>query len=105
MPFDFNGHLIKETEVVGIGPLKAVYDLTSAEYTLYGSTRLRYVVHLRNHSITIEDGPFFLSVAAEDLKPNEEGSIGGQKEYMAFMDEYEKVKQKIVRELGRDIPY
>lgn len=91
MKIELNGHLIKKSEIVGIGPLMIVDTQNSAEWALYASRRYFYVIHLRNHDIKIESDWYrFQSIPEDQLADNKKAASEWKQRYDRQRNEIEK---------------
>lgn len=55
-----HGHIIKESEIIGIGPLLLKHNNDDALRALYSPRKLFYQIYLKNQSITIESEWFYV---------------------------------------------
>lgn len=91
---DICHHIIKESEVVGIGPLMLKLHPDQVQRELYGSRKLYFFLHLKNQSVKIE------SDYLDSLDPKNAGAHVLKK----FQEDYEKAKTAVHDIVERDGP-
>jgi hypothetical protein len=96
---EIQGHIIKESEIVGIGPLMVKASPDAIDRQVYNTKKLLYDIHLRERSIIIESN--FLNVGYGDNTTDEEEKA--RQDWKDFSAEYHKVKLA-VSELIKSIP-
>lgn len=90
---NINGHLIKDSEIVGIGPLMVQQSTDLTIETLYRARRYYFDLHLRAHSVRIEtDFLYFDGITAEQLNQSE-------KKRKEFNESYHKSRDFIENHL------
>jgi hypothetical protein len=98
MTIELNGHTIKKTEIVGIGPLMLERSLDPVLSSLYAPIRYFYTLHLRNQSVRIKS-PWYdrQGRSPEDLETN-------KSEYSNWEKGYWTAKKAIIDAINSDIP-
>ena len=90
---EIEGHFIKDSEIIGIGPMMQKGTTDPIELQLYNTKKFYFDVHLRHRpSITIETK--FLQVGYKD--DNGEENEKAREEYKKFYERYQEVKKKII---------
>lgn len=102
MTLELNGHTIKKSEIVGIGPLIEKYDPNydpSPEANQKAQKRrLQYRVHLRNRSILVKS-PWYEILAQGDKKTDKV-----KVEYFKWSAGYKRAKQLVIDIINSDLP-
>ena len=95
---DIIGHLIQDTEIIGIGPLYAEPTKDLTMQSLYNSFRYFFDVHCRQRSIRIESD-YFKPAQSDELK-----RLNEKKRYNDWKEEYNRVRKLIAEQIGEIIP-
>jgi hypothetical protein len=90
-------HLIKETEIVGIGPLMMELSRDMIILSLYGKFKFKFLLHLSNHTTTIESD--WISKRGEDPE-----TLKKYEDYAAkFRAIYNNSRRTIASQIGEII--
>ena len=83
-------HIIKDEEIIGIGPLMMQFPAEDIQYQIYGRRKLYFVLHLKNHTTQIESDWFDIGTGSfDDLAEHEKKQ---RQLYMDFKTDYEASK-------------
>jgi len=94
---DIIGHLIQDTEIIGIGPLYTQPSKDLALRSLYNSQRFIFNVHTKHNSIEIASHYFM--PGPPDMKNEDE-----RNKMRRWEDDYYKARQLIADQIGEIIP-
>jgi len=86
---DIQGHLIKDSEIIGIGPLMNIQS-ESQIGKIYNSRKLFYDIHLKERSISIESN--YLNIGYDKASTEEEQA---REKWYEFIKDYSGVKKVI----------
>lgn len=84
------GHYIKRSSVIGIGPLMRQKINDNTDYTLYGTVRYSFILHLQNCSVDLQSD-WFRPKEAQDLERKKQIQL--MENYRQY---YEDAKQRIL---------
>ena len=85
------GHIIKDDEIIGIGPLmKNVPNDTLNEF--YNKQNIWFELHLKGHTTRIESGWLYLGTDEKDKEATKQRKL-----YTEFKSGYEQVKAAVMQ--------
>ncbi len=84
-------HIIDDSEIIGIGPLLTKQSPVDIDRSLFNSRNLKFLVHCKNQSISIESDFFNIGFAGDTT----EAVKKGRKLFNEYTEAYNDVKQKI----------
>lgn len=85
-------HVIKDSEVIGIGPLMVQANADQQLQVLYNQKRLFFYVHFKNHSFRIESEWFQLG----HREDTDDIAIKHRQLFQEYKAMYEEAKQQVV---------
>lgn len=92
------GHLIKDTEIIGIGPVYMEHSKDQIMISLYNSFRYVFDVHCKSRSVQIQSDFFKPSQNDEVARADE------KKKYTAWKEEYYRARRLVADQIGEIIP-
>ena|ERR1051325_7852842 len=92
------GHLIQDTDIIGIGPLYAEQSKDLMMQSLYNAFRYFFEVHCKQRSIRIE-GDFFKPAGYNDHNKEKETA-----KIKSWKEEYFRATKLVADQIGEIIP-
>jgi hypothetical protein len=89
---EIEGTLIKDSEIIGVGPLMATSGTGQIDATIYNSKKFSYLVHLKQHSINIETNFLKIGFKGDEIRDEVKEA---RETYKKFVENYQEVKKQI----------